>query len=95
MRRTYQRGSEIRLMLNIPGTDEDRELDAISFSPGEGIAPTLFPIGDRMHDHMFSTSFIREHKSNPEVQKAVQGMISLKADIEASRKNNKGLTYTP
>jgi hypothetical protein len=95
MRRTYQRGSEVHLMLNVPGSDEDRQLDAISFSPGEGIAPALFPIGDRMHDHILSASFVREHKDNPAVRKAVQGAISLKADIEASRKDNEGLTYTP
>lgn len=94
-RRTYQRGSEIHLMFNVPDADQDHELDAISFSPGQGVSPTLFPLRDRTRDRMIPASQWHKDENNPEVQRLVQQGLRMKADIMERKKTNMGLTYAP
>lgn len=65
MRRTYQRDTEIHVMLNVLGAEANHELDAVSFSPGEGVLPTLFPIRDRIQNLVYPASVWRKHQSDP------------------------------
>ena len=92
-RRTYQRGGEIHLMLNIPDADPGRRLDAIRFSPGEGAAPILFAIGDRIENRVFSRSFIDAHRDDPAIQRVVADAVRMKAETQSREEANRGLTY--
>jgi hypothetical protein len=94
-RRTYQRGSEFHLTLNIPNADLGRDLDAIKFSPGEGVAPVLFPIRDAIQDRLLKASFIEAHRHDPRVKMIVEDAHRMKADLKAREVTNRGLTYQP
>ena len=93
--RTYERNSEIHIMLDIPDIDENHRLDAIWFSPGQGIAPVLFPIKDRTMDNVFNKAFVEAHLHDPLMQKMIQDLIRLKARLKARDEINRGLTYGP
>lgn len=92
-RRTIERGTEAHIMLNIPDIDPNHELDAIKFSPGEGVAPILFPIKGRITNRVLATSFINAHRDDPRIQGLVEGAIRMKADLEKQAEVNRGLTY--
>lgn len=95
-RRTFQRGSEVHLTLNIPDADLNRDLDAIMFSPGEGVAPVLFPIKDAIQDRaFFKASFIEAHRDDPRVQAIIAEGYRMKAEFKAAEERNRGLTYQP
>jgi hypothetical protein len=95
-RRTIQRGSEIRLTLNIPNADPNANLDAIMFSPGSGVAPVLFPVKDAIQDRaFFKASFIEAHKDDPRIQNIIAEGYRMKAEFKATEERNRGLTYQP
>lgn len=95
-RRTFQRESDAHLTLNIPNPDPDRDLDAIMFSPGEGVAPVKFPIKDAIQDRaFFKASFIQAHRDDPRVQEIVADAHRMKAEFKANEERNRGLTYQP
>lgn len=94
-RRTVQRGSEVHITLNIPNADPEHDLDAIRFSPGEGVAPVLFPVKGAMRDHILSASFIQAHRADPHVQSLVADGYRMKAEAKAAEEKNRGLTYEP
>ena len=94
-RRTYERGSEVQVLVNVPDVDQNHQLDAISFSPGEGAVPVLFPIKDRIKDVLITAGFAQAHAEDPRLQRLVQDLLRTKAEIQARRQINRGLTYSP
>lgn len=95
-RRTYPRGSEFHIVLNVPNADPTRTIDAIWFSPGEGVRPVLFPIRDRIEDGVYLTSaFINAHKDDPRLQALIRRQIAAQARLRAQEAANKGITYPP
>jgi hypothetical protein len=95
-RRTFRRGSEVHITLNIPDADLNRGLDAIMFSPGEGVPPVMFPVGNMIQDRaFFKASFIQAHRDDPRLQEIVADAYRAKAEFKAAEDRNRGLTYQP
>jgi hypothetical protein len=92
-RRTYQRGSEIHIVLNIPGADPRRSLDAISFSPGGRAPAVLFPLRGNLIDRSLYTEVINRHRNNPRIQEAVRDAIQARDELRSQARENQGLTY--
>jgi hypothetical protein len=95
-RRTFERGSEMHLTLNIPNPDPQRELDAVRFSPGEGAPPVLFPIKEGVKDKaFFRASYIEAHRGDSRVEAIIAEGYRMRAEFHAMEEKNRGLTYEP
>jgi hypothetical protein len=81
--RTYESGADIHLVLNIPNAGLQRELDAVSFSPGQGVPPVLFPVRDRTASGVLSAAFIEAHSGDPEIRAFVEDSMRMRDQILA------------
>ena len=94
-RRTFRRGEDVQIVLTIPDADEGKELDAISFSPGEGAQAVLFPLRSNLRDRVFSTAFVNARRNDPRIQKLIRDMLAFRDHLKSREGQNRGLTYPP
>ena len=92
-RRTYPRGEEIHIMLNVPNPDPRRTPDAISFSPGERAPPVLFPVRGSLRSQVVSSEFINRYRDDPRVQEVVREAVRMRDEQLSLDRANEGLTY--
>jgi hypothetical protein len=92
-RRTYRRGDEVHILLNIPDADPGRNLDAISFSPGERAPAVSFPIRGNLASRVFSSEFVNARRNDPRMQEIIRDTIQLRDELRLRAIQNEGLTY--
>ena len=93
LRKTFRKGEDVHVYLNIPDASPGRTLDAITFSPGEGAATVLFPLRGNLKDRVFSAAYVKSRANDPRLQQLVREAIGFREDLKSREAMNRGLTY--